>query len=68
MAELRWILLIVGAVVIGGVYLWSKRQLDDDRPVNDSSQKRTEPSLDSSANSEMESTGPVAGAGRGSDQ
>jgi len=68
MAELRWILLIVGAVVIGGVYLWSKRQLDDDRPVNESSRKRTEPSLDSSANSEMESTDPVADAGRGSDQ
>lgn len=68
MTELRWILLIVGAVVVGGVYLWSKRQLDDDRPVNDSFHKRTEPSLDSSANSEIEPEGPVADAGHGSDQ
>ena len=55
MAELRWILLIVGAVVVGGVYLWSKRQFDDDRPANDSFHKRAEPSLGSNGNSEVES-------------
>ncbi len=62
MAELRWILLIVGAVVVGGVYLWSKRQFDDDRSANNPSYDRAEPTLGPSGNSEMDSKGPVSGA------
>lgn len=68
MAELRWILLIVGAVFVGGVYFWSKRQLDDDRPANDSSYERTEPSLGPGEKSEVKQQGAVANAGDGSDQ
>jgi len=68
MAELRWILLIVGAVVVGAVYLWSKRQFDDDLAANDSSYKRAEPSLGSGENSEMELKEPIANAVDGSGQ
>ena len=68
MAELRWILLIVGAVFVGGVYLWSKRQLDDDRPANESSYERNEPSLGAGEKSGMEQQSAVADAGEGGDQ
>ncbi len=68
MAELRWILLIVGAAIVGGVYLWSKRQLNNDRPTDDSFYKRAEPSLDSSGTSESESNGPDADTAHGRDQ
>ena len=68
MTEHRWILLIVGAVFVGGVYLWSKRQLDDDRPANDSPYERTEPSLGPGEKSAVKQQRTVANAGDGSDQ
>ena len=67
MAELRWILLIVGAVVVGGVYLWSKRQFDEEWPDNDTSYERTEPSLGSSEESAIKPQGKIADAVHGSD-
>ena len=50
------------------MYLWSKRQLDDDRPANESSYERNEPSLGPGEKSEVKQEGAVANAGDGSDQ
>ncbi|MCZ6560829.1 MAG: cell division protein ZipA [Gammaproteobacteria bacterium] len=63
MAELRWILLIIGAVVVSGVYLWSRRQLGGSQTTDASSYRRSEPSLNSSENSGIDRDGLVADAG-----
>ncbi len=63
MAELRWILLVVGAVVVGGVYLWSRRQLNGSQPTDATFDKRSEPSLDSPENSDLDQDLLVAGTG-----
>jgi cell division protein ZipA len=47
MAELRWILLIIGAAIVGGIYLWSRYQSDADESVNDPADSGSEPTVDS---------------------
>lgn len=52
MAELRWILLLVGAGLVGAIYWWSKRKstaVSARAESADSSPVRNEPSLDSEA-------------------
>ena len=52
MAELRWILLLLGALVLAVVYWWSKkkpRSADGTASKNDDPQMRNEPSFDESS-------------------
>lgn len=44
MAELRWILVVIGLAVLGGVYLWSRRRGASQR--DESAETRVEPRLD----------------------
>ncbi len=44
MAELRWILVVIGLAVLVGVYLWSRRRGSSER--DESVETRVEPSLD----------------------
>ena len=63
MAELRWILLIVGAVVVAGVYLWSRRQLSGSPTTDASSHRRSEPYLHSAEDSGIDQDELISHAG-----